>query len=89
MNYKVDASKILPFVYAEWCKVAHSPHKARAVVQFYSLAIQEKYINWKGDTNMDIIQEINQNGLTKEQYEKCLKTIIDKKTELKILIGKK
>jgi len=28
---------------------------------------------------MDIIQEINQNGLTKEQYEKCLQTIIDKK----------
>ena len=60
-------------------KVAHSPHKARAVVQFYSLAIQEEYINWKGDTNMDIMQEINQNGLTKEQYEKCLQTILNKK----------
>lgn len=32
-------------------KVARSPHKAKTVVQFYSLAIQEKYINWKGDTN--------------------------------------
>lgn len=63
-------------------KVAHSPHKARAVVQFYSLAIQEEYINRKGDTNMDIMQEINQNGLTKEQYEKCLQTILNKKNEI-------
>lgn len=28
---------------------------------------------------MDIIKEINQNGLTKEQYEKCLQTILNKK----------
>ena len=60
-------------------KVARSPHKAKDSSSILLSRNTRKYINWKGDTNMDIIQEINQNGLTKEQYEKCLKTIIDKK----------